>query len=90
MSAIAGLVVKDGAEGVAAAATRDGIGVAVKIDDGSARARTPVLIAALRALGYDVEVISALATTPVLGHGKRVGEVRVAGKLSGSQRQNSA
>ena len=48
MSAIAGLVVKDGAEGVAAAATRDGIGIAVKIDDGSARARTPVLIAALR------------------------------------------
>jgi L-asparaginase II len=75
-------VVKDGAEGVAAAATRDGIGIAVKIDDGAGRPRTPVLMAALRRLGVDVSPVAALATTPVLGHGERVGEVRVAGEMA--------
>jgi L-asparaginase II len=82
MTSIDGFVVKDGAEGVAAAATRDGIGIAVKIDDGGGRPRTPVLMAALRRLGVDVSPVAALATTPVLGHGERVGEVRVAGEMA--------
>ena len=90
MTSLPGFLVKDGAEGVAAAATRDGVGIAVKIDDGSGRARTPVLVAALGKLGYDTDAVAALRTTPVLGHGEPVGEVRVTGDLSGPQRQDSA
>jgi L-asparaginase II len=70
------LMAKDGAEGVYAAAMSDGRAVAVKIDDGAARARLPVLIAGLRALGVDAPVLGELATPAVLGHGDRVGEVR--------------
>ena len=73
---------KDGAEGVYAAALPDGSSVAVKIADGAGRARTPVLVAALRALGCDAPVLDELATTPVLGGGRPVGEVRVAGDLT--------
>jgi L-asparaginase II len=76
MEGVPGLVAKDGADGVYAAALPDGSAVAVKIADGAARARTPVLVAALRALGCDAEVLDELATTPVLGGGRRVGEVR--------------
>ena len=70
------LVVKDGAEGVIAVGARDGVGIAVKIDDGAGRPRMPVLVAALQRTGYDVTPFVSLATTPVLGHGEPVGEVR--------------
>ena len=70
------LVAKDGAEGVYAAVVADGRAVAVKIDDGAARARLPVMVAALRAVGVDAPVLEEFATTAVLGYGKRVGEVR--------------
>lgn len=78
MRAMPGLLAKDGAEGVYAAATPDGIGIALKIDDGAARARVPVLIAALKRLGLPVESdeLHALAAPPVTGGGDRVGEVR--------------
>jgi hypothetical protein len=46
----------------------------LKIADGAARARMPVLVAALRHLGVDG--LDDLATTPVLGGGRRVGDVR--------------
>ena len=82
MLGVPGLVAKDGAEGVFACALADGSAVALKIEDGSARARTPVLVAALRALGVVAEVLDDLATTPVLGGGRPVGEVRVAGALT--------
>jgi L-asparaginase II len=82
MEGIPGLVAKDGAEGVYAAALPDGSSVALKISDGAARARTPVLVAALRVLGCDAPVLDELATTPVLGGGRPVGEVRVAGDLA--------
>ncbi|MCU1594413.1 MAG: L-asparaginase [Frankiales bacterium] len=81
MEAVPGLVAKDGAEGVYAAALPDGSSVALKIDDGAGRARTPVLIAALRALGVEAPLFDELAETPVLGGGRRVGEVRVVGAL---------
>lgn len=71
-----GLVAKDGAEGVYAAAMADGRAVAVKIDDGAGRARTPVLVAALARLGVDVGAVADLAIDPVLGGGRVVGEVR--------------
>jgi L-asparaginase II len=76
MVGVPGLVAKDGAEGVYAAGFEDGRAVAVKIDDGAARARMPVLVAALRLLGVTDVALDDLATVPVLGHGDRVGEVR--------------
>ncbi|MFC4067234.1 asparaginase [Actinoplanes subglobosus] len=72
MDAMPGLIVKRGADGVSAAAM-PGVGaVALKISDGSARARVPVLLAALRRLGLDVPDLPE----PVLGGGLPVGEVR--------------
>jgi L-asparaginase II len=82
MEQVPGLVAKDGAEGVYAAAV-PGVGtVALKIDDGAARARTPVLVSALRALGIEAPAaLAALAVLPVLGGEARVGEVRVSSAL---------
>src|SRR4051794_39356410 len=76
MSAVAGLIAKDGAEGVYAAATADGRAVALKVTDGAGRPRAPVMVAALRRLGIDAEGLEPLATMPVFGHGDRVGDVR--------------
>ncbi|HEY7226263.1 MAG TPA: asparaginase [Micromonosporaceae bacterium] len=74
--AVPGLLSKSGAEGVGAVAV-PGVGaVATKIDDGAARARMPVVIAALRQLGVAVEGLDDLAQTPVLGGGRPVGAVR--------------
>ena len=78
MEGLPGLVAKDGAEGVVAAALPDGAAVVVKVHDGAARARMPLLVAGLRALGRSEPVLDELATTPVLGGGRRVGEARVA------------
>jgi len=75
MQSFDGLVAKDGAEGVYAAATRDGRAAALKVTDGTGRARAPVMVAALRKLGVDTPGLDALATVPVLGHGEPVGEV---------------
>jgi hypothetical protein len=50
--------------------------VAIKIDDGAERARLPVLVKALRAVGVDASVLEEFATGTVLGHGEPVGEVR--------------
>jgi len=75
MLEVDGLLVKDGAEGVCAAASGDAIGVAVKIDDGSGRARTPVLVEALTRVGVAVDR-TRLTSTDVLGHGRPVGELR--------------
>ena len=81
MQGVPGLLAKDGAEGVYAVAV-PGVGaVALKVDDGAARARTPVLVAGLRALGVAGEVLEQLATLPVLGGGAVVGEVRAATAL---------
>jgi L-asparaginase II len=76
MRAVPGLLTKGGAEGVGALAV-PGVGaVAVKIDDGGARARMPVMIAGLALLGVTVEGLDDLAATPVLGGGRAVGIVR--------------
>ena len=73
MRAVPGLVAKGGAEGVHVAAHPDGRAVAVKIADGSERARVPVMLAAMRSLGFDVDDVPV---PPILGHGRPVGEVR--------------
>ena len=74
MELVPGLVAKDGAEGVHVAALPDGRAVALKIADGAGRARAPVMVAALRSLG--VELDSDSLDEAVFGHGRRVGHVR--------------
>lgn len=76
MREITGLMAKDGADGVFAAALPDGRAVALKVADGGDRARPPVMVAALRALGVDTSSAAPLVTEPILGHGHPVGEVR--------------
>ncbi|MEU7003537.1 asparaginase [Nonomuraea sp. NPDC046570] len=76
MRAIPGLMVKAGAEGFDAFVHEDGRAGTVKIEDGSSRARVPVTVAALRTLGLTAP--GDLATTPLLGGGHPVGEVRLA------------
>ncbi|MCU1538544.1 MAG: asparaginase [Humibacillus sp.] len=83
---IEGSVAKDGAEAVYAVGLADGRGVAVKIADGSGRARSVVLAAVLRRLGLEdpddastVAAFAALDHSPVLGHGQPVGAVVAVG-----------
>jgi L-asparaginase II len=76
MSGIPGLLAKGGAEGVVAVALPEVGAVAIKIDDGGLRARTPVLVSALRRLGVDAPVLDELAEAPLFGGGARVGAVR--------------
>jgi L-asparaginase II len=73
MRLIPGLVAKGGADGVYVAAHADGRAAALKIADGAERARLPVLLTALRSLGFDVD---AVPVPPVLGHDRPVGVVR--------------
>jgi L-asparaginase II len=76
MRSVAGLMAKDGADGVFAAALPDGRAVAVKIADGANRARPPVMVAALRAMGVDVSQVEPLVIEQIMGHDRSVGEVR--------------
>ncbi|WP_446217137.1 asparaginase [Micromonospora sp. IBHARD004] len=76
MRGVPGLLTKVGAEGVIVAAV-PGVGaVALKIDDGAARARMPVLVSALRRLGVDAPVLTEYEDVPLLGGGLPVGAVR--------------
>jgi L-asparaginase II len=83
MRALPGALAKDGAEGVYAIGLPDGSAVALKIADGSSRARAVVIVEALRLLGVDVGALTSLATVPVLGHGRPVGAVRPALAMAG-------
>jgi L-asparaginase II len=76
MRAVPGLLAKDGAEAVYAAALADGTAVAVKIADGGDRARPVVMAEALRVAGVDPALVAFLDDAPVLGHGRPVGAVR--------------
>jgi L-asparaginase II len=82
MTAVPGLLLKAGAEGVEAFALADGRAGAVKLADGAARARAPVTVAILRELGVaqlpgtDLAALDALAAGPVTGGGAPVGEIR--------------
>ena len=76
LEGVPGLVTKDGAEGYFAAGLPDGSGAAVKVADGANRASHLLLVAALRALGRSEPVLDELATSPVLGGGRPVGELR--------------
>jgi L-asparaginase II len=83
MSAVPGLLMKPGADGVCAFALPDGRAAAVKIDDGAQRAVAPVVAALLREL-IAIEsdgpvshgVLDELGSAAVLGGGQPVGEIR--------------
>jgi L-asparaginase II len=72
MDGVRGLIAKGGAEGVAAVAVPGMGAVALKIEDGAMRPRTPVLLSALRRLGVAAPMMIEL----VMGGGEPVGEVR--------------
>jgi L-asparaginase II len=85
--AVPGLLVKDGAEGVYAAAL-PGVGaVALKVEDGATRAATVALVAALGQLGVgaadgppaDAAELARLAAPALLGGGEPVGALRAVG-----------
>jgi L-asparaginase II len=80
MEAVPEVVTKVGAEGLMCAGVAGrGIGVAVKIQDGSARAAEPALVHALALLGVvpDPEIpgVAQFARPPVFGGGRPVGEL---------------
>jgi L-asparaginase II len=76
-----GLVCKEGAEAVWAAALPDGRAFAAKLDDGGARALPPLLTAALRYWGIDNEVVARHSAVAVLGGGAPVGRVSWSAEL---------
>ncbi|SNR48362.1 asparaginase [Blastococcus mobilis] len=83
MQSLPGLLVKGGADGVHVAALPGRGAVALKLDDGGDRGRTPALAAGLLRLGVPAEALSRWLLTPVSGGGGVVGEVRAAPSLSG-------
>lgn len=78
MRTVPGLLAKDGFEGLQLIGLRNGTGVAIKISDGGDRARMPVTVRVLEALGLDGGQLAALASPPVLGGGHPVGVLRAA------------
>jgi L-asparaginase II len=76
MRHVPGLMAKDGADGVFAAALPDGRAIALKVADGGDRARPPLMVAALQALGVDTSAVAALVEERIMGHGHQVGTVR--------------
>jgi L-asparaginase II len=75
MRGVPGLIAKDGAEAVYAAALPTGLAVAVKVADGSDRAAPVVVAQALRQAGVVAEVLDEVGRPPVLGHGEPVGAI---------------
>ena len=77
MLAHPGLLVKGGAEGVHCAALPDGTAIAIKVADGAARARMPLLVGLLRTVGLSSPTLDDLSAGPVLGAGLPVGRVEL-------------
>ena len=82
MTAIPELLVKGGADGVHVAALPGRGAVALKMDDGGERGRTPALSAALLRLGLTAEQLAPWLLTPVSGGDGVVGAVRAAALLT--------
>jgi L-asparaginase II len=76
MQGVGGLIAKDGAEGVFAAALPDGGAAACKIDDGAGRAADIAIVLGLRQLGVRAAVLDELESAPLLGGGEPVGAIR--------------
>jgi L-asparaginase II len=78
MEAAEGVVVKVGAEGlVCAGIAGAGLGVAIKAEDGAARAQAPAIVHALRLLGAmdQVDAVAGHARPPLMGGGAPVGHL---------------
>ena len=75
-AAVPGLIAKDGADGVLAAALPDGRAMALKVLDGSARPVPAVAAAVLRALGAGGTALVEVGQVDVLGGGAPVGTVQ--------------
>ncbi len=75
MRAVPGLVAKDGAEGVYIAGLPDGRAVAIKVEDGSIRARRVALATILVGLGCDEQALDEHLRLPLWGGGTVVGWV---------------
>lgn len=75
LAEVDGLVCKDGAEGVWAAALPDGRAFAAKVSDGSMRALPPVLAGALAFWGFSGPAVRRWSAVDVLGGGAVVGSV---------------
>jgi L-asparaginase II len=82
MRAVPGLLVKGGADGVHVAALPGRGAVALKLDDGGDRGRSPSLSAGLLHLGVPADVLAPWLQTPVSGGEGVVGDVRPAAILS--------
>jgi L-asparaginase II len=82
MGAVPGLLVKGGADGVHVAAVPGRGAVALKLDDGGDRGRTPALSAGLSRLGVPAEALAPWSQLPVSGGNGVVGEVRATDILS--------
>lgn len=78
MRAVPGLVAKNGAEGVYAAALPDGRGLALKIEDGADRARIVGFAGLLVAAGVPTHALDGLLTSDLTGGAGVVGHVRPA------------
>jgi L-asparaginase II len=82
LRAVPGAIAKAGAEACYAVALADGRAVALKVDDGSPRARPVVMAAALEALGLpgepgvDGEAVRATGVVTLYGGGRPVGSLR--------------
>ena len=77
MQAVPGLIGKEGAAGVMAAAMPDGRALAYKIADGDHIARAAVVPEALRCIGVDIaSAPTDLVSHAVMGHGREVGRIR--------------
>ena len=73
MQRLPGWIAKGGAEGLLCAASPDGVGVALKAEDGASRPLGPALAAFLARLGVEVP---ELASAPLSNsRGERVGEI---------------
>jgi hypothetical protein len=81
MRAVPSLFAKEGAEAVQLAGLADGTGIAVKISDGGQRARLPITVKILAALGVDSGILVGLASPPPLGGGRPVGELRASREI---------
>ena len=71
-----GLFCKAGAEGVYAVGLADGRGIALKLEDGTPRARKVVMAAMLQRLGITNDTIERHLRFPLLGGGVEVGAVQ--------------
>jgi len=76
MQLLPGWIAKGGAEGLLCASSEEGLGIALKVEDGAGRAVGPALALFLARLGFDSD---ALGHAPVTNsRGETVGELRVA------------